>query len=78
MVFSEILPVEPLQKSSRKLGNFKWLRNWCRMEGFGFLENWVGFSVSYPIYSRDGLHINGEGAALLWERMAKKFKELLN
>lgn len=31
----------------------------------GFKENLAGLSDSYWLYRRDGLHLNGEGAALL-------------
>lgn len=41
--------------------------------GFSFLENWTGFSVGYRhrLFSRDRLHPNREGAALLGEKMGK-------
>lgn len=46
--------------------------------GFKFLENWANFSVGYRLFSRDRLHLNGEGAALLGKKMAKKLEGLLN
>lgn len=74
-IFSEILPVPGAtpgrQQELRELN--KWLRNWCREEGFGFMENWADFSVDYHLYGIDGLHLNGRGAAFLGAKMAKTF-----
>lgn len=80
VVFSEILPVpRATQERQREIREVnKWLKNWCRKEGFGFLENWADFSVGYRLYSRDGLHLNGEGAAVLGEKMARRLEECLN
>ena len=77
-VFSEMLPVPgATPERQQELGALnKWLRNWCRKEGFGFLENWADFSYRYWLYTRDGLHLNEEGAALLGEKMTKKLEEL--
>lgn len=44
-VFSEILQGTPRQQVIRKVD--KWLKNWCMKDGFGFLENWADFLVSY-------------------------------
>lgn len=80
LIFSEILPVPRAtperQQELRKLN--KWLRNWCSKQGFGFLENWPDFSVVYRLFSKDGLHLNGDGTALLGSKMATKLKGLLN
>ncbi|XP_056375946.1 uncharacterized protein LOC130273348 [Hyla sarda] len=80
VVFSEILPVPRAtperQREIREVN--KWLRSWCRKEGFGFMENWADFAVGYRLYRRDGLHLNGEGAALLGEKMARRVEECLN
>lgn len=80
VVFSEILPVSRAttekQQELRELN--MWLRNWCKKEGFGFLENWADFSVSYRLFSKDGLLLNGEGTALLGRKMAMKLEGLLN
>uniref|UniRef100_A0A803K5V8 SGNH hydrolase-type esterase domain-containing protein n=1 Tax=Xenopus tropicalis TaxID=8364 RepID=A0A803K5V8_XENTR len=54
-----------------------WLRDWCREEGFGFLQNWVDFSIGYRLFARDGLHLN-DGAAALGEKMARGLEEILN
>lgn len=80
VVFSEILPVQRAtperQREIREVN--KWLKNWCRKEGFGFLENWADFALGYRLYGRDGLHLNGEGAAVLGEKMARRLEETLN
>jgi lysophospholipase L1-like esterase len=80
VVFSEILPVPRAtperQREIRELN--KWLRSWCRKEGFGCMENWADFAVGYRLYARDGLHLNGEGAAVLGEKMARRVEECLN
>ena len=80
VVFSEILPVPRAtperQREIREVN--KWLRSWCSKEGFGFLENWADFSVGYRLFGRDGLHLNGEGAAVLGKKMADKLEGLLN
>lgn len=80
VIFSEILPVPRAtperQREIREVN--KWLKNWCRKEGFGFLENWADFCLGYRLYARDGLHLNGEGAAVLGDKMARKLEEYLN
>lgn len=40
------------------------------------MENWTDLSVNYRRYSRDGLHLNGWGAALLGEKMTKKMDKI--
>lgn len=59
----------------RKLN--KWLQTWCREEDFGFLENWVDFTLGYLLYGYAGLHLNGEGAAMLGKKMDRRVEELL-
>lgn len=80
VVFSEILPVPRAtverQREIREVN--AWLKSWCRKEGFGVLEHWAHFSLGYNLYSRDGLHLNGRGSAVLGDRMAKRLEETLN
>ena len=46
--------------------------------GFGFMAKWADFSGRYHLYSSDGLHLNGRGAAFLGLKMAKMLEEKLN
>ncbi|VEL31290.1 unnamed protein product [Protopolystoma xenopodis] len=80
VIFSEILP-EPratLRRQRERREINAWLKDWCREEGFGFLENWADFSVGYRLFARDGLHLNDDGAAVLGEKMARGLEEILN
>uniref|UniRef100_A0A803JJR5 SGNH hydrolase-type esterase domain-containing protein n=1 Tax=Xenopus tropicalis TaxID=8364 RepID=A0A803JJR5_XENTR len=71
VIFSEIFPVpRATLRRQRELREINaWLRDWCREEGFGFLQNWADFSIGYKLFARDGLHLNDEGAAALGEKM---------
>uniref|UniRef100_A0A803JI24 SGNH hydrolase-type esterase domain-containing protein n=1 Tax=Xenopus tropicalis TaxID=8364 RepID=A0A803JI24_XENTR len=72
VIFSEILPVpRATLRRQRELREINaWLRDWCREEGFGFLQNWADFSIGYRLFARDGGHLNDDGAAALGEKMA--------
>lgn len=80
VIFSGILPVPcATQERQRELRELNaWLKTWCRREGFGFLEHWPDFSLGYNLYAKDGLHLNGRGAAVLGERFLGGLEEYLN
>ena len=42
----------------------------CREEEVGFVDLWDSFVVKEEIYSRDGLHLSGKGAAVFAEGLS--------
>ncbi|MBY9153034.1 SGNH/GDSL hydrolase family protein [Pseudomonas aeruginosa] len=55
-----------------------WLQEWCRREGFQFLDNWTAFWGRWDLYKQDGLHLNQRGTNILGGRFASTVREGLN
>lgn len=52
-------------KNSRIKQMNVWLSNWCRGQGFKFLDHWDLFWGRYDLYKNDGLHLNSKGTNIL-------------
>ena len=80
VVISGLLPVPCASEGrSRMLGRMNtWLRNWCRGQGFRFLDHWDLFWGRWDLYKRDGLHLNYKGTNILAGRFASVIGEGLN
>ena len=55
-----------------------WLRDWCRGQGFRFLDHWDLFRGRGDLYTKNGWHLNHRGTNILAGRLAKATGENLN
>ena len=80
VVISGLLPVPRAGESrNREIRDLNvWLRNWCRGQGFRFLDHWDLFWSKGELYKRDGLHLNRWGTSILAGRFATATRMVLN
>ena len=64
IVVSRILPVRGGYTRSNRRISIK-LQALCQEEGVGFLNMWEYFEKGDGLFSKDGLHLNKRGAAVL-------------
>ena len=80
VTISGLLPV-PRDSESRNGARWRinaWLKDWCRGQGFKFLDHWDLFWGRCDLYKKDGLHLNPRGTNILAGRFAKATGETLN
>ena len=66
IVLSGILPVRGgYTRNNRRISINLRLQALCQVEGVGFLNMWEHFEQGDGLFSRDGLHLNKRGAAVL-------------
>jgi len=80
VIISGLLPVPRASEvRNREIVQLNtWLQDWCRREGFEFLDNWRPFWGRWHLYKRDGLHLNQTGTNILGGRFARSLREGLN
>ncbi|XP_059821606.1 uncharacterized protein LOC132391883 [Hypanus sabinus] len=80
VVISGLLPVPRASegKNSRIRQMNAWLRDWCRGQGFRFLDHWDLFWGKYDLLKKDGLHLNTKGTNILAGRFNRAVRECLN
>ncbi|XP_078056734.1 uncharacterized protein LOC144480983 [Mustelus asterias] len=80
VVISGLLPVprasEERNREREQLNT--WLQEWCRREGFRYLDNWRSFWGRWDLYKRDGLHLDQRGTNILGGKFANALREGLN
>jgi len=55
------------------------LQEWCRREGFRYLDNWSSFWGRWDLYKRNGLHLNQRDTNILGGgKFANALREGLN
>ena len=71
IILSEILPVFGTRnqgyRNSRRMAVNGMVKQLCREEEVGFVDLWDSFMGKEEMYSRDGLHLSGKGAAVFAE-----------
>ena len=66
IVLSGILPVRGgYMRNNRRISINLRLQALCQVEGVGFLNMWEHFEQGDGLFSKDGLHLNKRGAAVL-------------
>ena len=66
IVLSGILPVRGgYTRNNRRISINLLLQALCQVEGVGFLNIWEHFEQGDGLFSKDGLHLNKRGAAVL-------------
>ncbi|XP_055508716.1 uncharacterized protein LOC129707614 [Leucoraja erinacea] len=80
VTISGLLPV-PRDSESRNGARWRinaWLKDWCRGQGFKFLDHWDFFWGRWDLYRKDGLHLNPRETNILAGKFAKATGETLN
>ena len=52
-----------------------WLKDWCKREGFKFIDHWEVFKRGWHLYKKDGLHLNWKGLNIRAGRFASVTRE---
>jgi len=55
-----------------------WLKCWCRMKGFRFLDHLDHFWGRWDLYKRDGQHLNQDKTSILAGHFASSVGRSLN
>ena len=80
VIISGLLPV-PRDSESRNGSRWRmnaWLRDWCRGQGFKFLDHWDLFWGRGDLFKKDRLHLNPRGTNILAGRFAQVARQSLN
>ena len=77
VAISGLLPVPSASEARNReiLQLNKWLKDWCKKEGFNFIDNWEVFKSGWHLYRKDGLHLNWKGANILAGSFARVFRQ---
>ena len=80
VAFSGLLPVPGASRARNNeiLQLNAWLKDWCRAEGFRFVDHWEVFMKEGQIYKRDGVQLTGKGIHILAGRLAGVYRQGLN
>jgi len=80
VAISGLLPVPSASEARNReiLQLNTWLKDWCKREGFKFIDHWEVFKRGWHLYGKDGLHLNWKGTNILAGSFARVFRQGLN
>ena len=80
VAFSGLLPVPGASRARNNeiIQLNAWLKDWCRAEGFIFIDHWEVFMKERQIYKRDGVQLTGKGIHILAGKLAGVYRQGLN